>query len=277
MIIEWDFWANIAFFVGALVWLASPITCELTYMSSECHFVEFLASIAFLFCAILYLIYDWELGFFRRTDIYLAVYAGGLGNGGLEGLLEGTNWFTFNHMLFFLGTCIEVTSTIIGNFFIWDASIKSLLEICTSHVWIVAGLGMILMDFLDRRARDHYSSKIQFRLFSCFASDWNSPNYYVFFHFSGWASFFFYWVLWLMEYILGVIGLLLRNGGLGFYNSQLLCFFFGTAICNFVAYKKLIKYKEVWEEDREDAIRYKQDWEVRNLNENSELLRVRRY
>jgi len=101
MIIEWDFWANIAFFVGALVWLASPITCELTYMSSECHFVEFLASIAFLFCAILYLIYDWELGFFRRTDIYLAVYAGGLGNGGLEGLLEGTNWFTFNHMLFF--------------------------------------------------------------------------------------------------------------------------------------------------------------------------------
>jgi len=80
-----------------------------------------------------------------------------------------------------------------------------------------------------------------------------------------------------MVYILGVIGLLLRNGGLGFYNSQLLCFFFGTAFCNFIAYKKLIKYKEVWEEDREDAIRYKQDWEVRNLNENSELLRVRRY
>jgi len=44
-----------------------------------------------------------------------------------------------------------------------------------------------------------------------------------------------------------------------------------------VAYKKLIKYKEVWEEDQEDAVRYKQDWEVRNLNENSELLRVRRY
>jgi len=276
---EWSCWANGIFFVGSLLWGAWPIVCQIL-PDDSCYLVGLGGSVAFVVCALFYLKEDYNI-MCKKSGVTLAVYAGGVGQGGCVGALESLNWFAIIHVTFFLGSCAHLIASIILNFSeLPSNSVKFspishiYFHVVASHIWIISTVCGLLMDYFDRRARNYYSSQIQFRVFPCFARDWNSPDYHVLAHLAGWGTFFrffgsiiyavYSWLYLFLEsssitwlWILPVVA----AGN-----------FLISTLAMFVAYKQLIKLEVTWEADREQSIQYKKDWEnlVANLGENSQ-------
>jgi len=267
------YWGNCMLLLGGGLWMASPITCNFFVTDNVCLWIDLAASVALVFCAMLHLMQYLQ---FRRFFgvAFMPVYACGLGDDGLLGWLSQCNWYTAIYGLFLLGSFAQFFASCFHNFpsvFPNTTQVFPWLYFAAAHVWLLSAVCGITMGYLDRRSRNYYSAKIQWRIMPCMSRDRESPDYYVFFHFSGCAEIF------------RIIGTVVYVGSMWYFVIQnyypmyifsvkiaVGVFFTISSVANFLHYFKLEKYMAVLVEDQVDSLKYKSGWEA--MSENNKLL-----